>query len=374
MPRKIIIPKSSSTVQVSVIDTTTWTSNMAYTWSMDPLYPGFELNGGPSYAFYIYHERSDQRLLFDLGLRKNYETHLSPHLRKALKHIGMKIKVDKDVADILAEGGVSPAEIDSIILSHHHFDHTGDTTKFPATTRLVVGPGFKKAYYPGYPRDAKAYEITSDLYEGRGTVELEFADIDHQAATIGKFLSYDYFDDGSFYLLSTPGHTVGHLSALARTTSDGDKSTFIFMGGDIVHSCMVFRPTEKLPLPQSISPAPNARPFAHDGSGCPGEIFASMHRVRGDDGGKAKSYTTPFCTVAGPEHDLAESQRSADELAEFDGEDDIFTIYAHDDSLYPVLDYFPKLANQWKEKGWKKEAHWRFLAPMMGKGEAVPRL
>jgi hypothetical protein len=56
---------------------------------------------------------------------------------------------------------------------------------------------------------------------------------------IGGFRSYDWFGDASFYLLNTPGHTVDHLSALARTTAMGsgngdgnrtDESTFHFHG------------------------------------------------------------------------------------------------------------------------------------------------
>ncbi|KEF61200.1 uncharacterized protein A1O9_02765 [Exophiala aquamarina CBS 119918] len=372
---KIDIPESSVTVDVSIINSTSWVGNVPYWFSIKPVYPGLELNGGPSYAFYIHHRPSDSRLLFDLGVRKDFRTHLSPHLLKAMEKVGMQISVEKDVSEILAEhGGVQPGDIDSIIFSHHHFDHVGDTTKFPGTTRLVVGPGYKQRYLPGYPENPEAAETTTDTYEGRGTVEIEFAENDHQVSTIGKFKAYDYFDDGSFYLLSTPGHTVGHLSALARTTArekDGE-STFLFLGGDIARSCMVFRPTEKYPLPETISPAPNsslALTNLNASSSCPGDFFASMHRLRNEENGAHKSHTTPFCLAAGPDEDLAESQRSVDKLAGFDGQENVLTILAHDNSLLDVLEYFPNTANLWKRKGWGPQGHWRFLAPLMkGKG------
>ncbi|KAF7299975.1 Metallo-beta-lactamase superfamily protein [Mycena kentingensis (nom. inval.)] len=38
----------------------------------------------------------------------------------------------------------------------------------------------------------------------------------------------DYFGDGSFYLIDTPGHFPGHLTALARVTP----SSFVLLGGD----------------------------------------------------------------------------------------------------------------------------------------------
>ena len=38
-----------------------------------------------------------------------------------------------------------------IFHSHWHFDHIGDITTFPGSTEVVVGPGFKDAFLPGYP-------------------------------------------------------------------------------------------------------------------------------------------------------------------------------------------------------------------------------
>lgn len=35
--------------------------------------------------------------------------------------------------------------------SHWHWDHIGDPSTFPPSTQLVVGPGFKEAFLPGYP-------------------------------------------------------------------------------------------------------------------------------------------------------------------------------------------------------------------------------
>lgn len=35
--------------------------------------------------------------------------------------------------------------------SHWHWDHIGDPSTFPSSTDLIVGPGFKEAFLPGYP-------------------------------------------------------------------------------------------------------------------------------------------------------------------------------------------------------------------------------
>lgn len=330
---------------------------------MDPVLPGYEIGGEvPSYSFLIHHRPSNTRLLFDLSLRTNWESAFPPPFIKGLRSVGLKSRAGQDIADILATNGVDASEIEGVIFSHHHFDHTGDMTKFPKSVKVIVGPGYTEAFLPSWPTNKEQIESTADLYEGREVMELSFAADDPKVSTIGGFPAYDYFSDGSFYILSTPGHTIGHLSALSRTTSGSGKSSFVFMGGDIVHVNAVFRPTSKHPLPQSI-PVPNSKPFST--CACLSESFARMHRLYSQPRGDQLARTTPFCKVAGPEHDLVESQSSADKLADFDGEEDVFVISAHDATLLEVMEFFPQKANDWKVKGWKEEGHWRWLAPCM---------
>jgi glyoxylase-like metal-dependent hydrolase (beta-lactamase superfamily II) len=68
----------------------------------------------------------------------------------------------------------------------------------------------------------------------------------------------------------------------------------------------------------------------------------------------------PSLTEA-PNHDVAEAENSVKKLIDFDAREDILVVIAHDGSLLDVLDFFPKQANDWKEKGWKEEGKWRFL-------------
>jgi glyoxylase-like metal-dependent hydrolase (beta-lactamase superfamily II) len=52
--------------------------------------------------------------------------------------------------------------IDAIIVSHWHWDHIGDPSKFPAKTDLVVGTGFKESFCPGWPKDPEGLILSSD--------------------------------------------------------------------------------------------------------------------------------------------------------------------------------------------------------------------
>ena len=366
MLSRVKIPESSSTVNISIIDNGSFITDMQGSDYMSPVLPGYETFDGPVYCFLIYHEPTNTRLLFDLGIRVDWQTAYSPGFLEVLREEGIGLHVDQDMSELLAKHGISPSDIDSVIFSHHHDDHTGDTTKFPPSTRIIVGPGYKEEYLPGYPEDPDSIDTTSDLYEGREVLEMDFASSDPKVCTIGGFKAYDYFSDGSFYLLSTPGHTVGHLSAIARTVSEDGESTFIFVGGDIVSSNSVFRPSEGIPFPDQV-PTMTAHDF------CPGELLEKFHQRYGQQQGKGLTQTTPFCDVAGQDHDLAESQRNTSKLSLFDDEDDIFVVWAHDLHLQDVIEFFPVRANDWKAKGWKQKVHWRWLDPCV-KAARAPKV
>ncbi len=184
---------------------------------------------------------------------------------------------------------------------------------------------------------------------------------------LGRCRAVDFFGDGSFYLLDTPGHAVGHMCGLARTTASPD-ATFIFLGGDCAHHGAEFRPTQHLPLPKSLSPSP--LPRTHPGM-CPGSLFANVHRLHPS----SSSTTEPFLLAAeNAAHDYQAARDSIEKIGEFDAHENILTMIAHDDTMVNVVGTFPKiLANDWKSKGWREKGLWRFLGDLAGaveRGEA----
>lgn len=190
------------------------------------------------------------------------------------------------------------------------------------------------------------------LHRGRQVREISFeeGDDDNDVVQIGDFRAVDFFGDGSFYLLDTPGHAIGHVCGLARTTVDPD--TFIFMGGDLCHHGGELRPSEYIPLPAQISPHPVTRALQPP---CPGAAFHSLQTTRN------RSSTTPFFDpVMGLS--IPEAVRSIKKAQKADAEDNVLFIYAHDVSVRGVADLFPLSANEWHSKGWRDQMFWAFLA------------
>ncbi|SPQ24134.1 2b39dff3-ee1e-4787-827f-2a7d9516924a [Thermothielavioides terrestris] len=308
---------------------------------------GFDGIDVPIYCFLISH--GDRHVLFDLGVRKDWH-HYAPKTVDLIRRT-TRCRTDKNVSEILDEHaaltGVRSADIEAIIWSHHHFDHIGDPSTFPASTDLVVGPGVKAACWPAYPTNPHSLILDADA-AGRTVREVDFG---AAPLRIGRFDAVDYFGDGSFYLLDAPGHSVGHLTALARVTAagdGGDDASFVFMGADACHHPGVLRPTKYLPLPAQVSlsqPPPRIC--------CPGEALQRIHRS-GDP-------AEPFfhvSTVLFPDHEAA--MDTVEKITELDANDNVFVILAHDESLRGHIDLFPQAINDWKARGLRPRTRWLF--------------
>lgn len=227
---------------------------------------------------------------------------------------------------------------------------------FPSSTELIVGPGFTKAFVPGYPKNPEVPVLESDLADR----ELREINLGDDGLKIGNFEAHDFFGDGSFYLLDTPGHAIGHLCGLARVKLEGEGgggAHFILMGGDACHHGGEFRPSKYIPFPDSITPHPfHSLKSTEAPNPCPGAVFEKLLR----DGDATK----PFYAVPADSkihYDREQCEASIQKVMEADGNLNVFTVMAHDKSLLDVVDFFPESANEFKEKGWVEAGRWGFL-------------
>ncbi|KAF2225518.1 beta-lactamase-like protein [Elsinoe ampelina] len=350
-PPDLKIPTSDATVEVSCIDSTTCLK-LPMSPFLQPNIKGKEFLTGPAFSFLIRHS-SGKQVLFDLGTRKDWQN-LPPVIVDRITSGGWTVTVDKNISTILTEHSipVSAGAIDAVIWSHHHWDHVGDMSTFPKSTSLVVGPGFQAEHLPGYP-DRPDAPVMAEDFRGRTVVEID-PRTDGKGLKLGRFWAHDYFGDGSFYLLDTPGHSVGHICGLARTTGGGEASTFVFMGGDACHHGGEFRPSRYLPLPEGLEPSPVPTLRV-----CPGSLLTAFHRS-----GKA---TEPFYEVTPMfAHDVGECNWTIDGVEEFDAQGNVLVLIAHDDSVEGEVEMFPRAMNDWCEKGVKERVKWRFLRDFAG--------
>lgn len=347
---------------------------------MTPPIKGFSTFDVPCFSFLIEHPPTGRRLVFDLGIRQDWETGLSPTAVRMVKSLSSSLEAhhERGVREILEQHGVPGSSIEAVVWSHWHFDHTGDPSTFDPHTALLVGPGFKDALLPGYPADPDAPILEAD-YAGRELRELRFGGDAPGAAKVGRFDALDYFGDGSFYLLDSPGHTVGHLCGLARVTSgggggSGEGDSFIFLGGDASHHPGEFRPSPGVPLPDEITPHPLEVAAVAAATVCPGALFEHLLRGGGDHeggdeqaatrGGGGGDRTRPFFGLSRPgiNFDPVATEETIRKMQEADAQDGrVLVVIAHDKSLLDVVDFFPKYANDFASRDWVKKGRWAFL-------------
>ncbi|KAL7793962.1 beta-lactamase-like protein [Trichoderma afarasin] len=256
----------------------------------------------PDFSFLISHP-SGEHILFDLGMRKELEN--NPDVIRA-DYPYISPIVPKDATDLLDEGPVKSSEISTVVFSHLHFDHTGDPAKFSHAT-FVTGPGSSAATTPGYPRAAKS-PFLSVVIEHKKYRELSFET--DPWVPIGPFeRAYDYFSDGSFYLIDTPGHMPGHLGALAHTYAD----EWVFLGGDCCHHRALLVGAR----PVSTTVGPNGTPSFH------------------------KDPLTAISTI--------------EKVNQLQSGGNVMAALAHDAILEGLMPLYPEKLNGWKGAQWKQD-------------------
>ncbi|KAG2155680.1 beta-lactamase-like protein [Suillus clintonianus] len=199
----------------------------------------------PTFAFLLQHPQQG-KLFFDLGLRKNGEGYAPSVMEGAIPTF--KVECDEDIVDIIAKADppIEPQDINFVIYSHLHFDHVGDLAPFSRAT-LVMSRESKIFTLNPYPDDPRSKY--NALPTGQRVCYLDFAadaspaqDMPHARLIqpLGSFdRAIDLFGDGSLYLIDTPGHMSGHMTALARVAKDA----FVLLAADTCHSRQCYAPS-----------------------------------------------------------------------------------------------------------------------------------
>ena len=148
--------------------------------------------------------RGDDLILFDAGL--DASLHGRPKRQE-----GQTLRLDRTLAEQLAQIGVDPAKVATLVVSHYHHDHLGQAALFP-NARLLIGTG-----------DAAKLRADSD----RGALAPW---LDGKRPVTEVDADRDLYGDGRVVVLFTPGHTPGHLSMLVKL----ERTSYI-LTGDLVH-------------------------------------------------------------------------------------------------------------------------------------------
>ena len=139
---------------------------------------------------------------------------------------------DRDIAGALREVGLSPDDIDLVVMSHLHFDHSGGTTRRSAAGNLE--PVFKRARHIVQRREWQ--DATHPNERNRASY------LPENIGPIGESGLLELVDGEveiapGVRVVPTPGHTAGHQSVLIGVP-EGPRALFL---GDLVPTAVHVR-------------------------------------------------------------------------------------------------------------------------------------
>ncbi|KAI9735753.1 MAG: hypothetical protein M1818_006361 [Claussenomyces sp. TS43310] len=201
-------------------------------------------------------EPKPARILFDLGLREGPQDY-TPGQQAHLQH-RHPVTFGPSVAKTLAAVGLTSSDVGTVIFSHVHWDHTGDPRDFGKAT-FVIGHGSSALLEQGEIPGAGSHAcFDRTLLANHKVVELPPLDITNESHVdrhssggmegvaprpLGPFpAALDIFQDGSVYVIPSPGHLAGHVNLLCRT---GDKR-WVYLGGDTYHDVRLLTGEKKI--------------------------------------------------------------------------------------------------------------------------------
>jgi N-acyl homoserine lactone hydrolase len=170
----------------------------------------------PIVAFLLEHP-SAGLVLVDTGFHRSVAVGPASERARNLGPIGrvmsreLRIEPEQTVVAQLHELGVEPADVGLVVMTHLHFDHASGLCDFPDATVLLTGEEWKAAR----SRGAALHGYSKAQLDPRPSyLTIDFA---ATGRTHGPFTqAIDVFGDGSLMLVSTPGHSLGHMSLIVR--------------------------------------------------------------------------------------------------------------------------------------------------------------
>lgn len=197
----------------------------------------------PIFAFII--EHSEGLIVVDTGetarvAEPGYFPQWHPYYRYGVQEW---VQPEEEIGPQMRAMGLDPNDVRWVLLTHLHTDHAGGLAHFPKAEHLVSRTEYlyakgTKGLLRGYPSNRWLRWFNPTL-------------IDMQPEPIGSFpASYPVTQAGDLHFVPTPGHTIGHLSVVARTSD-----ITYFLAGDASY-------TQELMLAEHIDGVSNDRQTA----------------------------------------------------------------------------------------------------------------
>ncbi|WP_054957335.1 N-acyl homoserine lactonase family protein [Paenibacillus dakarensis] len=148
-------------------------------------------------------EHPQGRVIVDAGWHEDIRTNPKEHFGEELyQFIEYRSPVGSSVREQLESKGLTPADVDMVVMTHLDEDHISGLQLLIGAKRFLVSE-LEWKHVASYK---------AKWYQGISFEPFELEPIPYGPYKLGK----DLFGDGLVFLVYTPGHTAGHVSVLAR--------------------------------------------------------------------------------------------------------------------------------------------------------------
>ncbi len=195
-------------LRVHVFDTGTLTLPQAAAWA-----GGYWMSSErfDMLAFVIEHPEHGL-VVFDTGLSPKIVDDSEAYMGKLLSWMSRpEMSEGMDLPSQMRAVGLDPAAVDTVVLSHLHFDHTGSLEEFPNATVVVAGAELAEARSDSW---RNTYVLPGDFDGVTSWREIDFEDAEPVATFVAGI---ELFGDGSMHVVDLEGHTPGSMGLLLHT-------------------------------------------------------------------------------------------------------------------------------------------------------------
>ena len=161
----------------------------------------------PVYCHLIQHKVYGDYLV-DTGLDRSFQSDIYGNIQGKRREILWPLKsYQNEGQDIATQLSLRKITLKGVFLSHLHIDHVAGIQNLSKDLPIIIGKD--------EPYHNSGKRFFQDHFKGINTIyEINFTSI-KEKKPLGP--SVDIFGDGSFWAISTPGHTKGHISYLINS-------------------------------------------------------------------------------------------------------------------------------------------------------------
>lgn len=200
--------------------------------------PGGDVLRSPCLAYVVRHP-AEGTILIDTGMHPDASESLRGDFGRRMALVFRSLKpAAVPYEEELRRRGIDPEDALRVVMTHLHVDHTSGMRLLPKARFTVAD----REWAAATRRGAAAMGYAPHHLPSAERVDL--VDFASRGEPDGPFEStIDLLGDGSIRLISTPGHTQGHLSVLLRVA--GDRQVLVV--GDAAYTVCSIR-EQLLPL------------------------------------------------------------------------------------------------------------------------------